>query len=210
MIVDKFMKMKRLLFIALTLVSCVCASAVPSAAKILETMRSQMLATPAVEALFTINGGDGGVQGSMTVAGASFVMSTPQLKVWYDGKTQWTYLASSGEVSITEPTKEELTASNPFAILSSYATYYKARRLNDNNGRRCVELTPVSNGSGIESIVVIADQSGKWPQAINIKFDDGRSISLVVDSIKGISKPAESILRYDAKLQPATEIIDLR
>lgn len=202
--------MKRLFALSLALLAILGALAAESASSILETMRKQMLAKPAVEALFTINGGQGGVQGSITISGASFTMSTPQLKVWYDGKTQWTYLDSSGEVSITEPTAEEITASNPFAILSSYSTHYKSRRLNDNNGRKCVELTPVDKNSGIEDIVIITDNSGKWPQAINITFDDKRQISLVIDKIAGIAKPSDKIFKYDEKLQPASEIIDLR
>lgn len=202
--------MKRLFIISFALIAAICSYAAETASSILDAMRKQLLAKPAIEAKFTINGGQGGVQGSITMAGASFTMSTPQLKEWYDGKTQWTYLRSSGEVSITEPTAEELTASNPFAILSSYSTYYKARRLDDNNGRKSVKLTPIEKNTGIDNIVVIADNSGKWPQAINIKFDDGRQISLVIDKIDGIAKPAEKLFRYDAKLQPASEIIDLR
>jgi len=202
--------MKRIFIISFALLSVLSSIASESASIILETIRKQMLARPAVEAKFTINGGDGAVQGSITISGASFTMSTPQLKVWYDGKTQWTYLDASGEVSITEPTAEELTVSNPFAILSSYSTHYKARRLNDNSGRKSVELTPIEKNTGIENIVVIADNSGKWPEAINIRFDDNRLISLVIDKIEGIAKPSENIFRYDPKLQPASEIIDLR
>ena len=202
--------MKRLFAISFLIFSILGAAAADSASGILETMRKQVLSKPAVEAFFTINGGQGAVQGSIVMSGASFTMTTPQLKVWYNGKTQWTYLDSSGEVSITEPTAEELMASNPFAILSSYSTHYRSRRLDDNNGRKCVGLTPVDRNSGIEQIEVIADKSGKWPEAINITFDYKRKISLVIDKIAGVAKPSESIFRYDAKKQAATEIIDLR
>lgn len=202
--------MKRILVISFAIFSILGAMASVSASSILDAMRKQLLSKPAVETFFTINGGQGGVQGSIIMSGSSFTMSTPQLKVWYDGKTQWTYLDSSGEVSITEPTAEELMASNPFAILSSYSSHYKSRRLEDNNGRKCVGLTPVDKNAGIEQITVIADKSGTWPEAINIKFDDNRQIDLVINKIAGIAKPSEKIFRYDPKLQPANEIIDLR
>lgn len=202
--------MKSLFIISLALLSAFSSFAAETASDILETMRKHMLAKPAVEAKFTIKGGQGAVQGSITISGASFTMSTPQLKVWYDGKTQWSYLDSTGEVSITEPTAEELTVSNPLAILSSYSAHYKVRRLNDNKGRKCVELSPIEKNTGIENIVVIADESGNWPDAVDIMFDDNNRISLVIDKIDGIAKPSEKIFRYDPILQPASEIIDLR
>ena len=203
--------MKRIVIFIFGIVLALGAMAANSTASgILEAMRKTMLAKPALEAKFTINGGDGAVQGSMTMSGACFYMSTPQLKVWYDGKTQWTYLASTGEVSITEPTADELAASNPFAILSSYERRYTARRLADTNGRHRVELVPKSKGSGIEKIVVIADSTGKSPQAISIYFDDNRQISLVIDQLTGIAKPSQRTFEYNQKLQPASEIIDLR
>lgn len=203
--------MKRISTLCLTLLTAIIAfAATPTAESILGSMRKSMLAKPAVEAKFTINGGQGPVQGTICIEGAKFAMATPQLKVWYDGKTQWTYLASTGEVSITEPTADELAASNPFAILSGYETRYKARKLTDSNGRRRVELQPRAKDTGFEKIIVIADTAGKWPQAINIYFDDGRQISLVIDHITGAARQPDRIFRYDPKLQPASEIIDLR
>lgn len=83
-----------------------------------------MLAKPAVEAQFTINGADGAVQGSALMAGAAFAFTTPQLDVWFDGRTQWVFLHSTGEVSITEPTADELATTNPFVVLSAYDTHY--------------------------------------------------------------------------------------
>lgn len=106
-------------------------SAATSASDILAAMRSKMVSAKAVEIMFTIPGNDGSVQGNAILSGASFVFHTPQMSVWYDGKTQWTFLNSSKEVSITEPTAEELSASTPFAILNSYHESYKARRLSD-------------------------------------------------------------------------------
>lgn len=182
----------------------------PTASTILGDMRRSLLKHPAVEAKFTINGGSGPVQGTMTMAGGAFNLSTPQLKVWYDGKTQWTYLQSTGEVSITEPDEDELAASNPFAILSSFDTRYKSRRLSDVNGCHRVELTPNATGSGISKILIVADAAGKSPRAITVTFDDGRQVSLVVDHIAGIAKPGQKAFTYDAKLVPASEIIDLR
>lgn len=206
------MKLYRILTIVLLSMTAVTGALAANitASSILTALRSSFVSAPAVEAAFTINGTDGQVQGSAIMSGAAFTFSTPQINVWYDGATQWAFLASTGEVSITEPSIEELAASNPFAILSNYDRYYTARRLPDSNGRKRVQLTPKDKSTGIESVVLIADNACKWVQAIIVKFSDGRSIDMVIDHIASRAKPSSHTFRYDAKKHPATEIIDLR
>ena len=127
-----------LLVLVALLMPAALRAAGPSASSILAQMRKSMLAKPAVEAQFTINGADGAVQGSALMAGAAFAFTTPQLDVWFDGRTQWVFLHSTGEVSITEPTADELATTNPFVVLSAYDTHYTSRRLPDSSGRRRV------------------------------------------------------------------------
>jgi len=49
-------------------------------------------------------------------------MEMDEMQAWFDGKTQWAYMAQNNEVSITEPTEKELAETNPMAILSGYKT----------------------------------------------------------------------------------------
>lgn len=197
------------LLLLLTLVLPVSAAR-QSAAAVMDAMRADIIKMPAAQAVFTIDGSEAKVQGSAVISGARFTFRTPDVEVWYDGRTQWTYLASTGEVSITEPSAEELAMANPFAILTDYTRYYTIRRLTDSNGRARVELTPKAKGTGIEAVVVIADNNGKRPQAISIRLADGKRIDLVIDSISTLKKPTDAFFRYDAKKRPASEIIDLR
>lgn len=199
----------RLLALILLIFAAVGAAAAPSAQSIMAAVKSNFTSAAAVEAMFTINGGSGPVQGSVQIAGARFNLSTPQLHVWYDGKTQWTYMNSTNEVSITEPTPEELAASNPFSVLSDYARFYNARKLQELNGLQRIELTPKSGGSGIERVVLCVDKKN-WPAVISIIFDDGQTVVVDIDSIKGRPALPTKSFRYDPKLHPAAETIDLR
>ena len=181
-----------------------------NAAALLAKVKSKIASSPSVEATFSINGGEGPVQGSATMAGEKYFMTTPVLTVWYDGRTQWTFLKSSNEVSITEPEVADLMASTPFAILSAPADSYKLRMLSDSEGRKRVELTPKSPLAGIENIVLFIKPATSLPAAIVVRFDDGRRVDVVIDNIAaGASKPI-SAFRYDAKRFPAQEVIDLR
>lgn len=204
------MMKKILTTLVFALAGAVAFAAGGDAATILKQVRVRMAASPSVEATFTINGGDGPVQGNASMAADKYFMTTPVLTVWYDGRTQWTFLKSSGEVSITEPTADELMESNPFAILSSPSDRYTLRMLGDSQGRKRVEMTPKSGLSGISKIVLFVDPTTHYPAAIVVNFDDGRAVDVVIDNITAAKAKPVSAFRYDSKRFPASEIIDLR
>lgn len=184
-------------------------AATGDASALLADLRKHMSA-PSVEALFTIDGADGPVQGSATMAGAKIAMTTPQMCVWYDGTTQWTYVTSSRELNISEPDAAELLATNPFAILTADATRYSSKRLADLAGNARIELVPADTSAGIASIVIAIDKRSKWPADIALTFTDGRKINLKVDKISAGQAEPISAFRYNKAAYPASEIIDLR
>lgn len=192
---------------ALMAVLPVCAT--DSAADILRALARKMAAAPSVEAAFTVRGGEGPVQGSIVMAGAKFALTTPALSVWYDGNDQWTLLDSNSEVNITTPTADELMQCNPFSVINNYSGHYRARRLSDSNGRKRVELTPLDAGTGLAKVIVFVAADG-WPAAVDIVFDDGRSVTATVDHIAaGPAKPMKAF-RFDPALYPAVSVVDLR
>ncbi len=42
-------------------------------------------------------------EGTIQMKGNKFHYSTPDMKVWFDGKTQWTYMEQTEEVNVTTP-----------------------------------------------------------------------------------------------------------
>ena len=189
---------------------CAWAAGTQSAAAILSQLRGKLATSPSVEAVFTIKGAFGPVQGSLIMAGAKFYMTTPQLTVWYDGKTQWTLLPDSREVDISEPDAEEMMEANPFAILSSPQSHYSIRRLPDSKGCFRIELKPVDKSSSIGRYVLTVSQATKWPTAVTVEFSDGRKMELAIDSIAAGKAKAASVFVFDAKKHPSIEIVDLR
>ncbi len=185
------------------------ATATESAADILRSLARKMGSAPAVEATFTVNGGDNPVQGSIVMAGAKFAMTTPVLSVWYDGNDQWTMLESTGEVNITTPGRDELMQCNPFSVINNYRGHYTARRLSDSNGRKRVELTPAEAGTGLDKVIIVVSADG-WPAAVHLVFDDGRSVIAAVDHITATAAKPMTAFRFDPALHPSMSIVDLR
>ncbi len=208
------MTAKRLLIVlsaalALGLLSVSARNSAQSADDILSAAVARIAQAPAVEAQFTVQAGDGPVQGTILISGQKYAVATPAMSVWYDGHTQWTQMHSTTEVCISEPTADEVMESNPFAILSNYSRNFRCRRLADVDGRKRVELTPLSPDSDIRKAIITVGPDG-WVAGAQIVYDDGRGVSAAVDRIGAVRQQPLSAFRYDRATHPASEIIDLR
>ena len=76
---------------------------------------------------FTVNEQQGSYAGVLYLEGEKFVVETEGMKTWFDGHTQWSYVASADEVNVSEPTQEELQTLNPYAWLSLYKQGYRLK-----------------------------------------------------------------------------------
>ena len=64
----------------------------------------------------------GSETGFLLLKGKKFYLNNGNIQSWYDGKTQWSYVADTEEVNISYPTIEELQGINPYLILMRYKT----------------------------------------------------------------------------------------
>lgn len=114
--------------------------------------------------------------GVFTLRGSKFVLEMDEMKVWFDGKTQWAYVSQNKEVSITEPTEKELSETNPLAILSAYKS-------------KCnINYSP-SKSTSIYSIEMIPKVKNKELEKIYIQVNKS-NLNLI--SIKQLSKNGNS------------------
>ena len=85
--------------------------------------------------------------GTVDIKGDKFVLKTPDMITWFDGTTQWSFLERNEEVNISNPTGEELQATNPALLLRSYKKGFTAKYKGEStapNGKAAydIELTP--------------------------------------------------------------------
>lgn len=195
------------------LLSGVAASAQDrSAAALLQRCTAALEKSGAVQMDFTIRGQGGDFAGKITMSGNSFAMVVPGVRIWFDGRTQWTLLEEQNSVSITEPTLDELMESNPFVILSNYASRYKARRTDGAPaGCKRVVLTPTgSSAAGILTATLTLSDASGLPTELDLMFDNGAQIKATVSASRSIPRPKASAFRFNPKDFQTIETVDLR
>lgn len=187
------------------------SAARPSAASLMADCAAAVSKSDAVSVEFAIDGNDGHpLPGALTMKGKAFAMVLPGMKMWFDGKTQWTLLESNNEVSITAPTDEELLESNPFVLLSNYSKLYDVRLEQSTDSRyHRIRLSPKTE-SPVSYAILTVDVTSKLPGAAEINFKNGQRLRATVTAIRPISNPGKGAFTFHADDYRGMEIVDLR
>lgn len=201
--------MKRIItYLIITLATAISAVAATPQQQ-LAAAAKKLAAAPSVTATFTMvtNGGRGGnARGTMQMAQKNCTVNAGGITLWYDGTTQWVYSVATQEVNISKPTLDDLLESNPFVLISNYASNFNVK----SSGTNTAVLTPKNiQKSGIEKATVTFGANG-WPAKIHIKFQNGSTIDVSVSKITIGKKLPASTFRFNPRLYPEAEIIDLR
>ena len=155
---------------------------------------------------------EGAENGTIQLKGEKFVLKTSDIITWFDGKTQWSYLESSEEVNVSNPTPEELQTINPYALLSIYKSgyNYKYTGIKSRNGKQGFEviLTP-ENKQDITSITLFVSQTYQ-PLYIKVEQNNKSANEIIVTSYQTNRPLDNATFKFDKKKFPNAEVIDLR
>ena len=184
-------------------------SAIETAAQSLDKCIERVNDAPSIEinAAIVSNQGTSSLC-AMILSREKFNMVTPEMLVWYDGTTQWTYMIGSQELSITEPFEEELLQVNPFAILKNYAQTYTCRRLSGSQLK--IELIAKSVSSEVSKAIVSLDANTYLPTRLDVTMRNGTSLCVKVNSSKIGAAVPSSVFKFDKNKYKVSEINDLR
>ena len=158
------------------------------------------------KASFTIKGDQMNASGTIAIKGRKFQAATPQDSIWFDGKTQWTYLKKNDEVNIATPSVEEQQAINPYNFINMYKNGYKYT-MEKKNGHFIVHLT-ASGKKSISEMYITINQKSYVPSQVRYKTGKGWII-IDIRNFKAASL-ADGLFRFNAKDFPNAEVIDLR
>ena len=177
-----------------------------TAKQVLDKTAGVVAAKSGAKASFSIKGDQMNASGAIAIKGKKFHATTPQATIWFDGKTQWTYLKKNDEVNVANPTESELAAINPYNFIYMYQKGYKYT-MEKKNGSFIVHLTG-SDKRGIQEMYITIHQKTYIPSQICMRQQKGWT-TITISGFKQ-SKLSDGMFRFNSKDFPNAEVIDLR
>lgn len=161
-----------------------------------------------VSAAFTLNNSTtGNVSGTIAVKGGKFNARTPQAIVWFNGKTQWTYMKKNNEVNISIPTQAQQQMMNPYTFINVYKTGYKMSSTKA-GGSYEVHLVAQNQKRSIQEMYVTVNSKTYVPSRVKMKHN-GRWYTVTISNFSAKKLP-DSLFAFNSKDYPSAEVIDLR
>ena len=198
--------MKKIVF-AMTLLLATAATYAQTATQVLDKAAQKLTVKSGVKADFKASTPQGTVTGTIAVKGNKFMATTQHTKVWFDGKTQWTYLTRNDEVNVSSPKDSELQSLNPYNFINMYKKGYKSTMRKDGNSY-VVHLTADSKSKKVQELFITVDSKSYSPT--QVKMLQGKKwTTFDVSNLTQQSLP-DSYFRFNAKDFPTAEVIDLR
>lgn len=205
-------QMKRVIHIiaAIIIASFLPTFAAESADAILAKVSQSLTKSASTSVTFDLKTNQGSVSGTMTVSKQLFTFSAGDLAVWYDGLTQWTLQRSSKELSITEPTSDELMETNPFRILTNYKKLYTATLTESTASQYKIKLTASSKNSAVKSAVVVVNRKTMHPATITLTMQNGANTIVTIKQISQGTALPKSYFTFSEKDAGKLIVNDLR
>ncbi|HAH22622.1 MAG TPA: gliding motility protein [Prolixibacteraceae bacterium] len=216
--------MKKLFIISvLTLFVAVGYSQQDAKAKeILEKVTKTTQSLPSIDAKFSfeMNNKKENIQekssGSIILKDKKYKLNIPQmgLQVTCDGKTIWTYMLHSNEVSIStldEETDDLMDPSRIFTIYERGFNYkYLGESVDDAVPVYNIELTPQKSTGDIRTIKLMINKQKNLIHGANMTGKDGNQYNVSIKEFKtdGVFKDSDFV--FDPKQYKGVEIVDLR
>lgn len=203
--------MKKILYILLTFLATVSASAADNSAQTLDGVAEKLRKSPSIAASYTLSiPGQSATSGSLTLAGDKFAMRSPQLSIWYDGTTQWSYVASDNEVTVDTPTAHELQQVNPLIILNNFRQNFTSKTVSSSASTTTIQLTAKNAKADIRVATVTINSKTRLPQEIKLSLASGKTASIRISSITVGKALPVSTFRFQKSAFPKAYINDLR
>ncbi len=199
--------MKRIISI-LTLALVCAVSYAQTARQVLDKAAETVSNKQGVTAKFSISGANiGNTSGTISVKGNKFHASTPLATIWFDGKTQWTYMKNNDEVNVSNPTEAQLQAINPYNFINLYRNGF-SYTMTTKGANYEVHLTATNKKRSVQEMYITVNKSTYVPTNVKMRQSSGWT-TIKISNFKA-TKLSDSMFRFNSKDYPHAEVIDLR
>ena len=201
---------KIILMIALTLCigTMVNAQNVSQAEKVLDKTAEVIGHRGGAKASFSVNNEKlGAINGTIAIKGNKFHASTGKATIWYNGKTQWTYLQKTNEVNVSTPTQAKQMLMNPYTFIHIYKTGYSMGMTNSGDNY-LVHLTAQNQKRTVQELYILINKSNYVPKQIRMR--EGKAWTTINVSNFQTQNLSNSLFAFNSKDFPSAEVVDLR
>ncbi len=199
-------KIKQLLVLVLMMVST--GIYAQSARQTLDKATAIINNKGGVTAHFTMSrtGMPGRTAGVVYIKGNKFTAQTEQMTVWFDGKTQWSYMKSTNEVNVSNPTTAQKAAMNPLSLVNLYKSGYNLAQ-SKSGTNKIVHLTSANGRHSITEMYITVTDSN-MVKTIKMK-QSGKWTTINVSNIRA-ARLSDATFTFNKRKYPTAEIVDLR
>jgi outer membrane lipoprotein-sorting protein len=213
------------LFLVVTLLACATLGFSQQDAKakeILEkvTKTTQSLASLDAKFSFEMNNKAQNIQdkssGSIILKGKKYKLNIPQmgLQVTCDGKTIWTYMVNSNEVTIANLDESTDELMDPAKIFTIYERGFNYKFIGESVDGGIpiynIDLTPQKPSGDIQKIKIMIDKQKMLIRGANMVGKDGNNYIVSVSQFKTDGVYNDSDFVFDSKKFKGIEIVDMR
>lgn len=149
--------------------------------------------------------------GTFTLKGSKFILDMGNAKVWFDGKTQWSYMSDDNEVSVTEPSQEELAATNPMAVIAGFKQKSVTKFARTQSVQNYViELIPSQTKADFRKVEVQVNKSNG--NLVSVKLTDKKGVisTLILTNYQKAGNVTDKSFAFDKSAYKGVIVNDLR
>ena len=178
--------MKRIV-LAITLALLCSLSYGQTAKEVLDKAAATISNKQGITAKFKISGPNfSPTDGTISVKGKKFQASTEVAIIWFDGKTQWTYMKQNNNLYKKGFTYNMVTKGNSYEV----------------------HLTATDKKRGVQEMYITVNKTSFVPTQVKMKQKQGWT-TINISNFK-TAKLSDSMFRFNNKDYPHAEVIDLR
>lgn len=154
--------------------------------------------------------------GSIKLKGQKYIVDLPGagMKVYSDGKTNWTYMKQGNQVTISNIEDSGSELMDPSSLFSIYEKGFTSKFIAEKNiGGKSVyqiDLFPDKKEFDVSKITIEIDKTTMMIKSAQLFGTDGNIYGIVVKKMETNKEFPDSEFVFDAKKFPDVEVIDLR
>ena len=179
-----------------------------TARQVLDKCAATLNSKTGLQADFTMSSAQyGSASGVISIKGNMFHATTDVAAMWFDGKTQWTYMKKNDEVNVSNPTEAQLQAINPYNFINMYKKGFKYTMTQTKDEYK-VHLSAENASQRIPEMFITVDKKSYTPTEVKL-LQNKKWTTFTISNLKQVSL-ADAAFKFNAKDYPTAEVIDLR